>query len=125
MPSAHRRLRPHAADLPVAFALAASQTAAGVRDCLLAYAFGWAENMMQAALKSVPLGQSAGQRILARLSRDIPAAVEAALQLPDERAPGVFADAGDSVGPARNPVLAAVSLLTKRRPFQPSKGYLP
>jgi urease accessory protein len=66
---------------PVAFALAASQTAAGVRDCLLAYAFGWAENMMQAALKSVPLGQSAGQRILARLSRDIPAAVEAALQL--------------------------------------------
>ena len=67
----------------VAFALAASQTAAGVRDCLLAYAFGWAENMMQAAIKSVPLGQSAGQRILARLSRDIPAAVEAALRLPD------------------------------------------
>jgi urease accessory protein len=69
---------------PVAFALAASQTAAGVRDCLLAYAFGWAENMVQAALKSVPLGQSAGQRILARLSRDIPAAVESALLLPDD-----------------------------------------
>lgn len=68
---------------PIAFALAASQTTAGVRDCLLAYAFGWAENMMQAALKSVPLGQSAGQRILARLSRDIPPAVEAAMQLPD------------------------------------------
>jgi urease accessory protein len=68
---------------PVAFALAASQTMASVRDCLLAYAFGWAENMTQAALKSVPLGQSAGQRILARLSRDIPPAVESALQLPD------------------------------------------
>ncbi len=68
---------------PVAFSLAASQTAAAVRDCLLAYAFGWAENMVQAAIKSVPLGQSAGQRILARLARDIPAAVEAALQLPD------------------------------------------
>ncbi len=68
---------------PVAFALAASQTAAGVRDCLLAYAFGWAENMMQAALKSIPLGQSAGQRILARLSRDIPSAVESAMQLSD------------------------------------------
>ena len=71
---------------PVAFALAASQTGAGVRDCLLAYAFGWAENMVQAALKSVPLGQSSGQRILARLGRSIPAAVEAAMQLPgDER----------------------------------------
>ena len=68
---------------PVAFALAASQTAAGVGDCMLAYAFGWAENMVQAALKSVPLGQSAGQRILARLSRDIPSAVESAIQLED------------------------------------------
>jgi urease accessory protein len=68
---------------PVAFALAASPTAASLRDCLLAYAFGWAENMMQAALKSVPLGQSAGQRLLARLSREIPPAVEAALVMPD------------------------------------------
>ena len=69
---------------PVAFALAASQTSAGVRDCLLAYAFGWAENMVQAALKSVPLGQSAGQRILARLSREIPVAVESAMALGDD-----------------------------------------
>ena len=69
---------------PVAFALAASQTTAGVRDCLLAYAFGWAENMVQAALKSVPLGQSAGQRILARLSREIPATVESAMALDDD-----------------------------------------
>ncbi|MES2362873.1 MAG: urease accessory UreF family protein [Pseudomonadota bacterium] len=69
---------------PMAFALAASQTEAGVRDCLLAYAFGWAENMMQAALKSVPLGQGSGQRILAQLSREIPLAVETALNLPDD-----------------------------------------
>jgi urease accessory protein len=68
---------------PVAFALAASPHDASVRDCLLAYAFGWAENMMQAALKSVPLGQSAGQRILARLAAEIPAAVEEALALED------------------------------------------
>jgi urease accessory protein len=69
---------------PVMFALAAADSGAGERDCLLAYAFGWAENMMQAALKSVPLGQSAGQRILARLAREIPVAVEHALQLHDE-----------------------------------------
>ena len=56
-----------------------------VRDCLLAFAFGWAENMVQAALKSVPLGQSAGQRILARLAAEIPAAVDHALA-PDGRA---------------------------------------
>ncbi|MDB5947165.1 MAG: ureF [Ramlibacter sp.] len=69
---------------PVAFALAASATGAPVRDCLLALAFGWAENMMQAALKSVPLGQSAGQRILGRLALEIPAAVDTALSLQDD-----------------------------------------
>ncbi len=67
---------------PVAFALAVSPTAASAQDALLAYAFGWAENMMQAALKAVPLGQSAGQRVLARLTREIPPAVAAALALP-------------------------------------------
>ena len=53
---------------------------------LYAYAFGWAENMVQAAIKAVPLGQSAGQRILARLCQQIPAAVAHALSLgEDER----------------------------------------
>jgi urease accessory protein len=68
---------------PIAFALAAAGTQAGVRECVLTCAFGWAENMVQAAIKSVPLGQSAGQRILARLAQDIPAAVEHALELND------------------------------------------
>ena len=69
---------------PVAFALAAAQTEASVRDCLLTYAFGWAENMVQAAIKSVPLGQTTGQRILARVSRAIPAAVQTAIALPED-----------------------------------------
>ena len=38
---------------PVAFALAAAPTGAAPQDVLLAYAFGWAENMMQAALKAL------------------------------------------------------------------------
>ncbi len=69
---------------PVAFALAASASAAPQRAIVLAFAFGWAENMMQAAIKSVPLGQSAGQRILARLAHDIPAAADYALSLDDD-----------------------------------------
>lgn len=69
---------------PIAFALAASQTEAAVRDCLLAFAFGWAENMMQAALKAVPLGQASGQRILARLAAEIPPAVDSAMSLGDD-----------------------------------------
>ena len=69
---------------PLAFALAASSTGAALRDCLLSYAFGWAENMVQAAIKSVPLGQSAGQRILSALSAEIPAAIDHALALTDD-----------------------------------------
>ena len=68
---------------PVAFALAASACQAPLRDCLLGYAFGWAENMVQAAIKSVPLGQSAGQRILSALTAEIPTAVDHALGLAD------------------------------------------
>ncbi len=69
---------------PVAFALAAGTDPANDRGTLLAFAFGWAENMMQAALKAVPLGQSAGQRILLRLAAEIPQAVDHALALGDD-----------------------------------------
>ena len=75
-------LRP-APTWPVAFALAAHQTGAPCREALLAFAFGWAENGVQAALKAVPLGQSAGQRILARLAAEIPDAVAHALAVDD------------------------------------------
>ena len=72
------------ASYPVAFAFAAARTEAPVRDACLAFAFGWAENMAAAAVKAVPLGQSAGQRILGRLAAEIPSAVDRALALADD-----------------------------------------
>lgn len=80
--AALRELQP-APCYPVAYALAATLTAATARDAALAFAFGWAENMAQAAIKAVPLGQSAGQRILGALADAIPAAVDSALSLAD------------------------------------------
>ncbi len=68
---------------PVAFALAAAQTGAPLREALLSFGFGWAENMVQAALKAVPLGQGAGQRVLASLVADLPEAVDHATALMD------------------------------------------
>jgi urease accessory protein len=69
---------------PVAFALAtALLPEAQPREALLTFAFGWAENMAQAAMKTVPLGQAAAQRLLARLADAIPPAVEHALALSD------------------------------------------
>ena len=69
---------------PLAFALALAGTGAPLEQALQAYAFGWAENMTQAALKAVPLGQSSGQRMLAVLARTIPEAVHTALTRTDE-----------------------------------------
>lgn len=69
---------------PVACACALATGPGGERDALFGFAFGWAENLVQAAIKSVPLGQSAGQRILARLSLEIPGAVDHARQLGDD-----------------------------------------
>jgi len=82
---------------PIAFALAAASSETTPRDVLLAFTFGWAEAMMQAAIKAVPLGQSAGQRILARLSEAVPPVVERALAT------------GEDERQAFSPMLAIVS----------------
>lgn len=68
---------------PIAFALAAVQTGASAHDSVLAYGFSWAENQVQAALKSVPLGQSAGQRILAQLAQELAPLARHSLTLGD------------------------------------------
>lgn len=56
---------------------------APVRAGVLCAAFAWAENMVQAAIKALPLGQGAGQRVLARVCLSIPQAVTEALQTSD------------------------------------------
>jgi urease accessory protein len=68
---------------PLAFALATVLAEADERDAVLAFGWGWAENMVQAAMKAVPLGQGAAQRILARLAVALPEAAERSLHLPD------------------------------------------
>lgn len=69
---------------PLAFALAAVLSGAARRESMLAFGLGWAENMVQAAMRAVPLGQSAGQRILARLIDALPDAVDRAAALPHD-----------------------------------------
>jgi urease accessory protein len=68
---------------PVAFALAAAHSGAPLREAVLAFAVGWIESMVAAAIRTVPLGQTAGQRLLDELNAALPAAVDRALLLPD------------------------------------------
>jgi urease accessory protein len=67
---------------PIAWALGAALSPATAHEALQAFAFGWAENAVQAAVRAVPLGQSAGQRRQDALAEQIPAAVAHALALP-------------------------------------------
>ena len=69
---------------PIAFALATARADASAAQALHASLFGWAENMVQAALKAVPLGQLAGQRILQALIERMPALIAHALAMPDD-----------------------------------------
>ncbi|MCE4535665.1 urease accessory protein UreF [Pelomonas sp. P7] len=68
---------------PVAMGAAAAARGAALEPAVTAVAFGWAENLMQAAVRCVPLGQTAGQRLLARLVQAIPQAVATALAAPE------------------------------------------
>ena len=69
---------------PIAFALATARANASAAQALHASLFGWAENMVQAALKAVPLGQLAGQRILQALVERMPALIASALTMTDD-----------------------------------------
>jgi len=66
------------------FALAAARFAIPTSAAMAGYAFAWAEATTSAAVRLVPLGQSAGQRLLAAAGDEIPAAVERARDLADD-----------------------------------------
>jgi urease accessory protein len=66
------------------FSLAAVRWQIEVAPTLSGYVWAWSENQVLAAVKLVPLGQSAGQRLLHRMTVLLPQVVEQALALPDE-----------------------------------------
>lgn len=69
---------------PTAFAFAAFAHDAATDATLAAYAFSWVENQVAAALKAVPLGQLAGQRIVVALRPAIESALARALATPPD-----------------------------------------
>jgi urease accessory protein len=68
-----RTLRPIC--LPTAFAYAAGALDIDLESCVAAYCFSWIENQVAAALKAIPLGQIAGQKILFAMHTHIPEVV--------------------------------------------------
>lgn len=79
-------LLPPPSECPYPTALAAAAVALGVppNDALLGMLFSWAENQVLACVKSVPLGQVAGQRLLLSLRPSIEVAATVAHALADD-----------------------------------------
>jgi urease accessory protein len=70
--------------LPAAFALTARGFKIPAQAALTAYVWSWLENQVLAAVKLVPLGQVAGQRLLVALGAMIPAVVATAMATNDD-----------------------------------------
>lgn len=70
--------------LPVAYACAVVALAIPPQEALLAMLFAWAENQVLVCVKSIPLGQVAGQRMLLSLRADIEDAASHAQRVADD-----------------------------------------
>jgi len=79
--------------LPAAYGLAARAFGITREPAATAYLWSWLENQVLAAMKTIPLGQVAGQRLMLELGAAIPEALAVARSIPDDEmstfAPGL------------------------------------
>lgn len=69
--------------LPAAYACAAAALEVPPTAALLGSVFAWAENQVLVCVKTVPLGQVAGQKMLLSLGATVDAVARAAQEVPD------------------------------------------
>jgi urease accessory protein len=78
---------------PLAYAFLSAQWGIPAAASVQAYGWSWLENQVAVAMKAIPIGQAAAQRILFALSAALPDAVADAMALPDDElsnfAPGL------------------------------------
>ncbi len=67
----------------IAFGIAAAHWKIDRQSALVGYLYSWASNLVNAGVRLVPLGQTAGQKVLLNLYPALEQAVVVALSLPD------------------------------------------
>lgn len=68
----------------IAFAIACAHWDINIQACLLAYLHSWANNLITAGIKLIPLGQTAGQELLLGLQPLLTTTVEEILIMDDD-----------------------------------------
>jgi urease accessory protein len=66
---------------PAAFALAVRAWKIDSREAMVAYLWAWLENQVMAAIKAVPLGQTAGQKMLLSIGDRLEAMADRAMNM--------------------------------------------
>jgi urease accessory protein len=72
-------------NLAIAFAIAAGLGSIDEKTAVLGYLHSWASNLVSAGVKLIPLGQTAGQRLVLNLGEPIVATGDRISILPDEQ----------------------------------------
>ncbi len=84
VPQADNIIKTQYVTYATAFSLAAYNCQVSRDDCCTGYVWAWCENQVNAAIKLIPLGQTAGQRMLTALIKEIPDLVQTGMQLDDD-----------------------------------------
>jgi urease accessory protein len=80
----HAWIRKPEATLATIFGFAAVNWGVPKRETAIGYLWSWLENQVLCAVKLVPLGQVAGQRLLTDLTGKVPVLVDEAISLSDD-----------------------------------------
>ncbi|MGH8475106.1 MAG: urease accessory protein UreF [Methylococcales bacterium] len=88
-PETHRNIA-QKVSFAMLFGFAAAEWQIPKAQAVSGYLWAWLENQVLAAIKLLPLGQLAGQRMLFELAQRIPASVERALAMRDDQIGGAL-----------------------------------
>jgi urease accessory protein len=72
-------------NMAIVFAVAAGLAEIDEHTAILGYLHSWASNLVSAGVKLIPLGQTAGQKLMLQLAEPIIISADRSLILPDDR----------------------------------------
>jgi urease accessory protein len=72
-------------NMAIVFALAAGLAEIDEHTAVLGYLHSWASNLVSAGVKLIPLGQTAGQKLMLQLAESINMSADRSLTLPDDQ----------------------------------------
>jgi urease accessory protein len=72
-------------NMAIVFALAAGLAEIDEHTAILGYLHSWASNLVSAGIKLIPLGQTAGQKLMLQLAESITNSADRSLFLPDDQ----------------------------------------